>query len=582
MKIGAKLIAGFVSVALIGAAVGIVGIANIRMTDRNASRLYGNMTEPLGKMVLIAMQSQRIRVELIHAASANGTELTDSVNSIGYLQKQVADNAKFFDTTISSAEGRKAFQDFTAATTRYYAYIDQVLALSKAGRHATAVTLASGQADVAAREQYAAFDKLTSLKLADARANNDANHRIQARADLVLVVLCSLGAAVSIALGILLSLSITKPLSAAVGMAETIASGDLRIEIDESHRRRKDEIGTLARALADMVRSLRETVASILASSTNVNAGSQQISSTAQELSQGASEQAAAAEEVSASVEEMTATIKQNADNSNAAEGIARKSATDAQRGGGAVGDTVTAMRDIAGKTNIIEEIARQTNLLALNAAIEAARAGDVGKGFAVVASEVRKLAERSQAAAREITALSAESVAVAEEAGGLIQAIVPDIQKTADVVQEISAASKEQSVGVDQIGKAVMQLDTVIQQNASASEELASMAEELSSQAEQLSEALTYFKLPESINRQAAKSGLRELHEVKIAHAGAKLTHDRSLPASDSHVAAAMARHQKSTESPESPEPVSAGTSRYRAIVPVKADVSDAAFEEF
>jgi len=522
MKIGFKLVSGFVAVALIGAAVGVVGIVDIKITVQNASRLYRNMTEPLGTMVLLATNSQRIRLELAHAAVANGSALAASMSNLRDLQKQVADEARTFDASITSEEGRAAFANFTAATTRYYAYVDQVLALTQAGRQAAAVALELGQADAAAREQYAAFDKLSSLKLAEARANNEADHLIQARADLVMLILCSLGTLVSMTLGILLSLSITKPLAAAVGLAGMIAAGDLRTEVEERHLGRKDEIGTLSNALADMTKSLRRTVASVLASSSNVNQGSQQISSTAQELSQGASEQASAAEEVSASVEEMTATIKQNADNSNAAEGIARKSAADAQHGGTAVGQTVTAMKDIAGKIGIIEEIARQTNLLALNAAIEAARAGEAGKGFAVVASEVRKLAERSQAAAREISALSASSLAVADEAGALIKAMVPDIQKTADVVQEISSASTEQSAGVDQIGKAVTQLDTVIQQNASASEELASMAEELSSQAEQLAEALTYFKLPEEMKTGQATKTVRAHREVTVAHAAA------------------------------------------------------------
>jgi methyl-accepting chemotaxis protein len=213
-------------------------------------------------------------------------------------------------------------------------------------------------------------------------------------------------------------------------------------------------------------------------------------------MSQGATEQAASAEEVSSSVEELAATIKQNTDNSLTTVQISQKAAGDAAEGGKAVDEAVAAMKVIVGKVDIINEIARQTNLLALNAAIEAARAGEVGKGFAVVASEVRKLAERSQNAAGEITALSGSTVASAIKASTVINRTVPDIKKTADLVQEISSASQEQASGSDQIGKAMVQLDTVIQQNASVSEEMASMAEELSGQAGQLTETMSFFRL--------------------------------------------------------------------------------------
>jgi methyl-accepting chemotaxis protein len=287
-----------------------------------------------------------------------------------------------------------------------------------------------------------------------------------------------------------------KPLTAAAQAADSLASGDLTIEVPEG---RRDEIGHLLDSMRNMVEKLSNVVMDVKAGASNVSQGSQQMSSTAQQMSQGATEQAAAVEEVSSSMEQMSANIKQNADNASQTDKIAVKSAGDAKAGGEAVSESVNAMKEIAGKITIIEEIARQTNLLALNAAIEAARAGETGKGFAVVASEVRKLAERAQKAATEISSQSGSSVKIAETAGGLLATIVPDIQKTAELVQEISAASGEQSSGVEQINKAVMQLDQVVQQNASASEEMASTAEELAGQSEQLLAAVEFFRTREN-----------------------------------------------------------------------------------
>ncbi len=273
--------------------------------------------------------------------------------------------------------------------------------------------------------------------------------------------------------------------------AQEIAGGNLQIEVRE--RSDKDE---LMRALASMVRRLSDVVVDVKGSSDNVASGAQQMSASSEQLSQGATEQASSIQQVSSSMEQMSSNIKQNADNAAQTEKIALKAAADAREGGEAVSQTVDAMKQIASKITIIEEIARQTNLLALNAAIEAARAGEHGKGFAVVASEVRKLAERSQRAASEITGLSGSSVEVAEKAGRLLSRILPDVQKTAELVQEISAASREQDKGSTQINQALQQLDQVIQSNASSAEELSATAEELARPAVQLQTAIGFFKV--------------------------------------------------------------------------------------
>ena len=276
--------------------------------------------------------------------------------------------------------------------------------------------------------------------------------------------------------------------------AEEIAQGNLMVEVKE--RSAEDR---LMMALVQMVINLREVVMEVKKSSDNVATGSQEMSASSAQISQGATEQAASAEEASSSMEEMAANISHNADNARQTENIAIKAAGNAKESGNAVEKTVDAMKEIAEKISIIEEIARQTNMLALNAAIEAARAGEHGKGFAVVAAEVRKLAERSQNSAREISDLSVSSVEVAEKAGELINVMLPDIQKTADLVQEITAASSEQNCGAEQINKAIQQLDQVIQQNAGASEEMASTCEELSAQATQLQEVISFFKIDEA-----------------------------------------------------------------------------------
>jgi methyl-accepting chemotaxis protein len=228
----------------------------------------------------------------------------------------------------------------------------------------------------------------------------------------------------------------------------------------------------------------------------NVSSGSQELSASAEQLSQGSTEQASSTEEASSSMEEMAANVKQNAENASTTEKIAAQSAKDAEASGVAVGRAVDAMQTIAAKITIVQEIARQTDLLALNAAVEAARAGEHGKGFAVVASEVRKLAERSQAAAAEIGTLSTDTVKVAQEAGSMLAKLVPDIKKTAELVEEITAACREQDVGSTQINQAIQQLDKVTQQNAAASEQVSATSEELAAQAEQLQTTIAFFRL--------------------------------------------------------------------------------------
>jgi methyl-accepting chemotaxis protein len=292
-------------------------------------------------------------------------------------------------------------------------------------------------------------------------------------------------------LTVILIVGISRPLRTALQVMNRLAEGDLTAKIEAKSR---DEIGQLLAVMQHMIDKLAHVIGTVRSAADNLASASEEVSATALALSQGSSVQATSVEASSTSVEQMTASIHQNSENAKVTDGMAKKSAQAASEGGKAVQDTVAAMKQIAQKIGIIDDIAYQTNLLALNAAIEAARAGAHGKGFAVVAAEVRKLAERSQVAAQEIGDLAGRSARVAEKAGTLLGEMVPAIQKTADLVQEITAASNEQATGVTQINTAISQLSQTTQHNASASEELAATAEEMSAQAQQLQQLVAFF----------------------------------------------------------------------------------------
>jgi methyl-accepting chemotaxis protein len=311
------------------------------------------------------------------------------------------------------------------------------------------------------------------------------------RTILATVLLVAVVAVVLVSL--LVTRSIVGPMSAVVASVERIAAGDLRERVAVSGR---DEVGRLQTAVSAMVEKLAQVIGEVRAGADGLSSASGQVATTAQQLSQGTGEQAASVEETTSSLEEMSASITQNAENSRQTEQMAKEGARNAEAGGQSVLETIAAMKAIADRTTIIEEMAYQTNLLALNAAIEAARAGEHGKGFAVVAAEVRKLAERAQGATKEIGELASSSMSVAERSGELIQNLVPAIRKTADLVQEVAAASSEQSSGVAQVSKAMTVVDQVTQRNASAAEELSSTAEEMASQAESLQQMMAFFQV--------------------------------------------------------------------------------------
>ena len=321
---------------------------------------------------------------------------------------------------------------------------------------------------------------------------------------IVMLTVALIFSAIGIVIAIIIAIRLSYPIVVMSDALDCISNGDLiikhiPIEQREKVNRRKDEIGKMSRSLANMLVKLTKMTSDILSAAKQIEDGSSQISSTSQSVSSGASEQAASTEEMSATMEQMAANIRQNADNAAKTQSIASKTASDSKAGGDAVNLALTAVKDIAEKIHIVEDIASQTNLLALNAAIEAARAGDAGRGFAVVASEVRKLAERSQTAAGEISELSTHTLQTAEKAGEMINGVVPSIDETSQLIEEIAVASREQDNGAQQVSKAIVQLDTVVQQNAAASEQMAAMAEELSANARSLVQTISFFQIDDS-----------------------------------------------------------------------------------
>ncbi len=367
--------------------------------------------------------------------------------------------------------------------------------------------LASNEATVLRRAADATIDAMIEVNKEVLNAADDEAKQLYADAMTLLIGLLVGSAIVAILAALWIILSISKSLGAALGLANAVAAGDLSAE---AKVKSNDEIKDVIDALNLMTQKLREVVSEVTAAARNVASGSQELSATAEQLSQGATEQASSTEEASASMEEMASTIKQSADNASQTEKIARQSAADANASGEAVGNAVNAMQTIAEKIMVVQEIARQTDLLALNAAVEAARAGEHGRGFAVVASEVRKLAERSQAAAAEISTLSVDTVKAARSAGDMLSKLVPDIRRTAELVEEISAGSREQNAGAAQINTAIQQLDKVTQQNTSAAEEMSATSEELASQAEQLQSAISYFRIDQGQARVEAAANDR------------------------------------------------------------------------
>ncbi len=493
MKIGVRLGLGFGIVLLLLA--GIAALATGRMSRMNDAQ--DRIVSGVYPKVMLAQSVARQSIEI--GRHLRALLLTKDPAEIQRFRKEAdterADTAQQIDELskrINTPRGRelmRAIADKRNVVEAKYEKF-QKLAETSPAQAAEYITTDYGPADT---ELIAAIDAMVKLQTErmDALAAEAQAEYQQTRSLTMMMTTAAIVLALAIATA--LTLSITRALRQAVDAANRLAEGDLTVRIDSQSR---DETGLLLSAMQQMIAKLTQVVGDVNGGAQSLASASEEVSATAQSLSQSASEQAAGVEETSASLEQMTASIAQNTENARVTDGMATQAAREAAEGGEAVKATVAAMKRIAKQIGIIDDIAYQTNLLALNAAIEAARAGEHGKGFAVVAAEVRKLAERSQVAAQEIGEVATSSVEVAERAGDLLDQMVPNIRKTSDLVQEITAASEEQSAGVGQINSAVGQMSQTTQQNASSSEELAATAEEMSSQAEQLQQAMAFFKL--------------------------------------------------------------------------------------
>ncbi|MGE6738704.1 methyl-accepting chemotaxis protein [Allorhizobium pseudoryzae] len=519
IKLKLTLAFGFVIAMLSAiAALGVMALGDL------SARLETVLEEPAARLQLAQTidieQLEQVRNQKVMLLSTSIGDVRQAIAAIDH-HRQMHDDA--FDKVLALANGeeRAIFEKLHQLEEVYRRQDDKIRDLMLGGDQVAALSLSTTENKATLGEIDAVIDEIVNLegrRLEDAKHAAHASYVETRTLMLTIAGIVMLAATVS---ALLIGRSINRGIGSAVSAVQNVSEGDLTrlAEI-----RTKDEIGELLGYVNTMIERLRGVVGDALTASDNVSSGSQELSASSEQLSQGATEQAAATEQASASMEEMAANIKSTAENAAQTEKIARQSSRDAETSGKAVIKAVTAMRTIAEKISIVQEIARQTDLLALNAAVEAARAGEHGKGFAVVASEVRKLAERSQAAAAEISALSGTTVQVATEAGEMLNRLVPDIQKTAELVSEITAACREQDIGASQINEAIQQLDQVTQQNASASEEMSATSEELAAQAEELQASIAFFRVertkpsaPKAGKAQSAKTLVKKTMPTKM-----------------------------------------------------------------
>lgn len=509
LKIGTKLILGFVVVALIAGGIGVMGVINIKTVDRQDTYLYQKMTVPLGELIYITDAYKGITNDV------NAIILSGNSDEISRLEASIQEQNTIFDTkmqsfqtTLISEEGKKLVASTIAQKEKMNKATAEIIALARQGKQADAITLMkNGDYTSAINQMQSDIARMIEIKLQVADETAAGNSAIASSSTFITIVLIIIGMILSILLGIFIASTIKKPVHKMVDATKRMADGDLDVTIDINT---KDEMGDLAGAFNRMATNINEVMVNINEATEQVAAGSRQVSDSSISLSQGATEQASSIEELTASIEEIASQTRLNAENAEQANQLAENTKDNANQGNARMQQMLGSMEDISESSNniskiikVIDEIAFQTNILALNAAVEAAKAGQNGKGFAVVAVEVRNLAARSASAAKETTALIEGSIKkveggtkIANETASALVQIVESIEKVYALINNISVASNEQAIGVDQINQGVTQIANVVQSTSATSQETAAASEELASQAEMLKEQVSRFKL--------------------------------------------------------------------------------------
>jgi methyl-accepting chemotaxis protein len=509
LKIGTKLILGFVIVALIAGGIGVMGVINIKTVDRQDTYLYERMTVPFGELIYITESIKVIGNDMDDIIlSGNSDEIARLEASIQEQNTVFDTNLKSFQTTLVSEEGVKLMESLFSQKEKMDKAIAEIITLVRQGKQAEAIALMkNGDFASAAAQMDSDFARIIEIKLKVAAETAAGNTAIANSSTFMTIVLIVIGMILSIVLGIFIASTIKKPVLKIVDASKRMADGDLDVTIDIGT---KDEMGDLASAFNRMAANINEVMVNINEATEQVASGSRQVSDSSISLSQGATEQASSIEELTASIEEIASQTRLNAENADQANQLAEDTKENASQGNSRMQQMLGSMEDISESSNniskiikVIDEIAFQTNILALNAAVEAAKAGQNGKGFAVVAVEVRNLAARSASAAKETTALIEGSIKkveggtkIANETAAALVRIVDSIEKVYGLVTNISVASNEQAIGVEQINQGITQIANVVQATSATSQETAAASEELASQAEMLKEQVARFKL--------------------------------------------------------------------------------------